>query len=280
MGIYRQVIVGSDGSVTAERAVRRAATIAHGLDSPLLVATAYRRARPEDLGPRSQRSGQVDVEGSFGFGYMAAQETAQDGAGIANRAAQGIRVDTATPQGDPADALLELAEASPPSMLVVGGQGLSASGLFLLGNVPHKVLHHAVGDTLVVRTAVDRAEGAPDRVLVGTDGSATATRALERGAEVAKALGAAVTVLAVGRADWAADVLAEAAARIGAHDVPVATEHHDGDPAAVLVERSADHGLLVLGNRGMTGIRRFVLGSVPNKVSHHVPADLLIVKTT
>jgi nucleotide-binding universal stress UspA family protein len=37
--------------------------------------------------------------------------------------------------------------------------------------------------------------------------------------------------------------------------------------------------LLVLGNRGMTGARRFVLGSVPNKVSHHCPCSLLIVDT-
>jgi len=37
--------------------------------------------------------------------------------------------------------------------------------------------------------------------------------------------------------------------------------------------------LLVVGNRGMSGARRFVLGSVPNKVSHHCPTNLLIVDT-
>jgi nucleotide-binding universal stress UspA family protein len=37
--------------------------------------------------------------------------------------------------------------------------------------------------------------------------------------------------------------------------------------------------LVVVGNRGMSGVRRFVLGSVPNKVSHHSPCNLLIVDT-
>ncbi|CAN5127225.1 hypothetical protein BH23ACT9_BH23ACT9_14140 [soil metagenome] len=280
MGVYSRIIVGTDGSVTARRAVRRAATIARGLDTPLLVATAYTRARPEDLGPRSERAGAHDLEASFGFGFIGAQETAQDGAAIATSAAPGLQVDTATPHGEPADSLLELTEANPGSLLVVGGQGLGASGIFLLGNVPHKVSHHPVGDTLIVRTATERADGAPDSVLIGTDGSKTATKALDKGVAVAGALGASVALVTVGRQQWAADVLAEAVDRVEAAGVTVTTEHHEGDPAAVLVERAADHGLLVLGNRGMTGARRFLMGSVPNKVSHHVAADLLIVKTT
>ncbi len=280
MSVYSQVVVGTDGSVTAQRAVRRAATIAAGLDAPLLVATAYTRARPEDLGPRSQRAHEPGIEASFGFGYIGAQETAQEGAFVATRAFPSLRVDTITPQGDPADTLLELADDKADSLLVVGGQGLGASGIFLLGNVPNKVAHHAVSDTLIVRTTTDRPEGAPHSVLIGSDGSPTATIALDQGLAVAKALQADVTIVAVGRKDWATDVLAEGAARASAAGVTATTEHHEGDPAAVLVERAAAHDMLVLGNRGMTGVRRFLLGSVPNKVSHHVVTDLLIVKTT
>jgi nucleotide-binding universal stress UspA family protein len=49
----------------------------------------------------------------------------------------------------------------------------------------------------------------------------------------------------------------------------------------VLVEL-AEHlkaDLLIVGNRGMTGVRRFMLGSVPNKVAHHAPCSVLIVDT-
>ncbi len=42
--------------------------------------------------------------------------------------------------------------------------------------------------------------------------------------------------------------------------------------------RSAD--LIVVGNKGMTGAKRFLLGSVPNKVSHHAPCSVMIIRTT
>ena len=55
-----------------------------------------------------------------------------------------------------------------------------------------------------------------------------------------------------------------------------------GDAADALLTVAKDTGcdLLVVGNRGMTGVRRFVLGSVPNKLSHNSPASLLIVDTS
>ncbi len=280
MSVYSQVVVGTDGSATAQRAVRRAATIAAGLEAPLLVATAYTRSRPEDLGPRSQRAKEPGVEASFGFGYIGAQETAQEGAFVASKAFPNLRVDTLTPQGDPADGLLEFAERDKDTLLVVGGQGLGASGIFLLGNVPNKITHHAVCDTLIVRTNTDRADDAPHTMLIGTDGSPTATLALEKGLQVARMLSATITLVSVGRKDWAEDVLAEAKAMTDAAGVQATTEHHTGDAAAVLLERAAGHDIMVLGNRGMTGARRFFLGSVPNKVSHHIGIDMLIVKTT
>jgi nucleotide-binding universal stress UspA family protein len=55
-----------------------------------------------------------------------------------------------------------------------------------------------------------------------------------------------------------------------------------GEPADALIGVAKEVGadLLVVGNRGMSGARRFVLGSVPNKVSHHSPCNLLVVDTT
>ncbi|MGH2812072.1 MAG: universal stress protein, partial [Actinomycetota bacterium] len=55
-----------------------------------------------------------------------------------------------------------------------------------------------------------------------------------------------------------------------------------GDPSDIVVavaQREAVD-LIVVGNRGMGGGKRFILGSVPNNVSHHAPCDLLIVHTT
>jgi nucleotide-binding universal stress UspA family protein len=55
-----------------------------------------------------------------------------------------------------------------------------------------------------------------------------------------------------------------------------------GDPADALLEVAEEEGadLIVVGNRGMTGAKRFLLGSVPNKISHHAPCSVLIVRTT
>jgi nucleotide-binding universal stress UspA family protein len=72
------------------------------------------------------------------------------------------------------------------------------------------------------------------------------------------------------------------ALRLGDAGVPIDTRTVDDDPVTALVDAAADgYDLLVVGNRGMTGVARFLrLGSVPAKVTHHLPCSLLIVKTT
>ena len=121
------------------------------------------------------------------------------------------------------------------------------------------------------------------KVLVGTDGSKTAAKAVDRAIEVAAASGASLTILSAGRPDKAAAVVEAEAARHAGSSVAVDTKVVDDDAVAALVDTAADGGydLLVVGNRGMTGVTRFLrLGSVPNKVTHHLPCSLLIVKTT
>jgi nucleotide-binding universal stress UspA family protein len=54
-----------------------------------------------------------------------------------------------------------------------------------------------------------------------------------------------------------------------------------GDPASLLLDAADDSGadVIVVGSKGMTSTKRFVLGSVPNKISHHAPCDVVIVHT-
>ncbi|MCU1448174.1 MAG: UspA domain protein [Acidimicrobiales bacterium] len=142
-------------------------------------------------------------------------------------------------------------------------------------------------------------------VIVGTDGSETAELAVRHAAELAKAFGARLTVVtafapqpeeeakrleeAPADVRWAitdatsADERArkgKAIAReVGVDDVAVRVE--SGDPAALLIDAADETGgdVIVVGSRGMTGAKRFILGSVPNKVSHHAPCDVVIVHT-
>ena len=121
------------------------------------------------------------------------------------------------------------------------------------------------------------------KILVGTDGSKTAAKAVDRAVDVAKSHQASLTILSAGRADRGEQVVAAEAARHAGSGVDIDTRVVDDEPTAALVNAAQEGGydLLVMGNRGMTGISRFfTLGSVPNKVSHHLPCTLLIVKTT
>ena len=70
--------------------------------------------------------------------------------------------------------------------------------------------------------------------------------------------------------------------RAEAAGVDAETLARQGDPADAILdvaeEKRAD--LIVVGNKGMTGAKRFLLGSVPNKVCHHAPCSVLIIRTT
>jgi nucleotide-binding universal stress UspA family protein len=147
------------------------------------------------------------------------------------------------------------------------------------------------------------------QIVVGTDGSAGAGIAVEHATELARLSGATLHVVSAHRITTpyqlaAASEVGMAAAAVGesneaSHDdaqrvcdnvverargLGVTAESHcvPGDAADALLTVAKDTGcdLLVVGNRGMTGVRRFVLGSVPNKLSHNSPSSLLIVDTS
>jgi nucleotide-binding universal stress UspA family protein len=120
------------------------------------------------------------------------------------------------------------------------------------------------------------------QILVGTDGSSTAAKAVDRAVAVAATSGASLTIFSAGRTAKGEAVVAAEAARHAGSGVPISTKVLDTDPVSGLVAEAASGGfdLLVMGNKGMTGLTRFLKGSVPNKVAHHLPCSLLIVKTT
>lgn len=130
------------------------------------------------------------------------------------------------------------------------------------------------------RAAVVRLMGLYEDIVVGTDGSVTASEAVRRAVELGRATGAAVHVVYIGAAERADNVLRQALEPYPDDDLrPV---HREGDPAEMLVATAKElgAGCIVVGNRGMQGPRRFVLGSVPNTVSHTAPCDVLIAATS
>ena len=89
--------------------------------------------------------------------------------------------------------------------------------------------------------------------------------------------------------DWRTDhrseaeeTLVRAVQSLGRTDLDVETIAEPGDPAEAILRLAEQRGadLVVVGSKGMSGVGRFLLGSVPNKVSHHAPCSVLIVRTT
>jgi nucleotide-binding universal stress UspA family protein len=146
-------------------------------------------------------------------------------------------------------------------------------------------------------------------ILVGTDGTITASRAVAEAADLAAAVpGSVLHIVSVQKPMAAAAIasaemataapagaeleweesartalerlLADAAERAGRESLTVETHARFGAPAEVLCDMAAhlQADLLVVGNRGMQGGRR-LLGSVPNTVSHHAPCSVLVVDT-
>ena len=119
-------------------------------------------------------------------------------------------------------------------------------------------------------------------VLVGTDGSDTAARAVQRAADVSQACSARLIVAYVGEVEPGREVLDRATATLAGMVPPPETRLLAGDPADALLGLAAAEqaDLVVVGNKGMSGAQRFLLGSVPNKVSHRATCDVLVVHTT
>jgi len=144
-------------------------------------------------------------------------------------------------------------------------------------------------------------------ILVGTDGSATATSAVRHAIDLARELDARLQIVSAyepvsdarlrsdkieppSDAQWMVgpreDVLAvleaaeQEAVQSGLSHVETFARQGDAADAILDVAEEQRSDLIVVGNRGMTGAKRFLLGSVPNKVSHHAPCSVLIVRTT
>lgn len=121
------------------------------------------------------------------------------------------------------------------------------------------------------------------RIIVGTDGSKTAARAVERAVQLAGTAGASLTIMTAGSGSKSEHVVAAAKALHATSGVEIDTLVVDDDPVSALIGTAERGGydLVVVGNKGMTGVTRFLkIGAVPNKLSHNLPTSLLVVRTT
>ena len=142
------IVVGTDGSETANEAVRQAVDLAKAVGASVQLVSAYepvsnqrireeRQQAPEDVAWSINPREDVDA-------------TLNDAADVAQNA--GVEVERFARQGDPADAILDVAEETKADLIIVGNKGMTGARRFLLGSVPNKVSHHAPCSVLIIRT--------------------------------------------------------------------------------------------------------------------------------
>jgi nucleotide-binding universal stress UspA family protein len=146
--MFRSIVVGTDGSDTARKAVHEAVELARSIGASVDIVSAYEpvpnqrlreeaRQAPEDLQWTINQREDVDAT---------LREAVEEHEG------SGVALETFARQGDPADAILDVAEERGADLIVVGNKGMTGAKRFLLGSVPNKVSHHAPCSVLIIRT--------------------------------------------------------------------------------------------------------------------------------
>ncbi|MTD44721.1 universal stress protein [Conexibacter sp. W3-3-2] len=148
--MFTSIVVGTDGSDTAKKAVARAVALAAELKATLEIVSAY-----EPVSEQRLREEKQQVPGDLQWMVTPREDVdaTLDAAADEARAAGVPEVRVHARQGDPADAILDVAEELDSDLIVVGNKGMTGAKRFLLGSVPNKVSHHAPCSVLIVRTS-------------------------------------------------------------------------------------------------------------------------------
>ncbi len=146
--MFRSIVVGTDGSETATEAVRQATHLARSVGARIELVSAYEpvsdaRLREESLQVPQDLQWMINPREDVDSTLEAAARNVREA---------GVEVEVFVRQGDPAGAILDVAEERGSDLIVVGNKGMSGAKRFLLGSVPNKVSHHAPCSVLIIRT--------------------------------------------------------------------------------------------------------------------------------
>jgi nucleotide-binding universal stress UspA family protein len=258
---FGRIVCGVDGSRSADLAVEQAICLA-GPSTALVF---------------------VCVRESGGAGATRQSTISSDRADLALeaalKAARAAGIDAACEilsAHDPRGVLLD--EASRSDLLVVASHGGTRAGGIVLGSVASAAAHRASVPVLVARRPPG--EPFPQRVLVATDGSADAERAVELAARIAHMRGSDVRLLSVdpGPHGDPKQIAADAVRLAEELGVAPAVVRASGHPAERIIEMAAGEAvsLIAVGSRGLSGLR--ALGSISERVAHRAPCSVLIAR--
>ena len=145
--MFQKIVVGTDGSETADEAVRKAAELARSVSATLEIVSAY-----EPVAPSRLREEAVDVPKDVEWTVNPREDVDHTLSNAGTLVGEGVEVKLHARQGDPADAIIDVAEEVGADLIIVGNKGMTGARRFLLGSVPNKISHHAPCAVLIIRT--------------------------------------------------------------------------------------------------------------------------------
>ena len=253
--IFSRVVVGVDRSPESREAVRRAAGLmARGY---LELLAAYEIVYPAAVSGLTVAGHSDDYARLYKEAATAALEQAL------SVAPDGVVAKVV--EGRPANALLGEAERERATLIAVGSHGHGRTAGILLGSVATEIVHRAPCSVLIAR---GETRSGVRRIVVGIDGSPESVAAYAAASELAARLGAELWPV-VGHGGAAVDHEAIATLAPRREELP-------DEPVKALVTASADADLLVVGSRGLHGLK--ALGSVSERVAHEARCSTLIVR--
>ncbi len=198
---------------------------------------------------------------------------------------EGIEVDSRLVEyEDPAETVLRVIKNEEFDLIVMGNRGETEGEVFALGSLAEKISRHAERSVLIAKQKTKLS-----KILVAVDGSKSGEKALEWAIQLGKKHKAKMTLLNVGESklfDFKPEVarqihehvLSDAAAKV--KGLELNTQLEFGSPAETIIEvaEGGNYDLTVVGSRGLSGVKRFFLGSVSDDVSHHAKCSVLIVR--
>jgi nucleotide-binding universal stress UspA family protein len=146
--LFERIVVGTDGSETAAEAVKQAIGLAKMSGAKLEIVSAFEPVPQQRL---REEGGEIPGDVAHAVGPREDVNTTLEAA-AAPALQEGLEVTTHPREGDPADAILDVAEETKADLIVVGNKGMTGARRFLLGSVPNKISHHAQSGVYIVRT--------------------------------------------------------------------------------------------------------------------------------
>jgi nucleotide-binding universal stress UspA family protein len=274
-GLFQGVLIATDGSPGAERALAWGAALAKLAKAPATVATCV---------PPGATLGYAGESSALLYDAQedAARQVLHDGTEFLRAA--GLRPNGVLASGAPAREIVQAAERERADIVVLGAHGHGPLGRALLGSVADGIKDNARGSVLIAKSAPP-----PTQVLIATDGSRASKHAAAVGLALAKAWKAHVTILhavappsfgPLERGMRAFDYAVEGLNLRSWKGERLDYDLEFGSPADIILRRASDlHAdLIVLGTRGLTGLQRLGAGSVSNRVAHEAKASVLLVR--